>query len=192
MQMLLLGLSVPPAAQKMPIMNAFQLVQKDYQSIDQWGITPANWGTNKDFAPVWPWYRPVGLAIKLYNSAVQGDYHACTGAPSGVLCAAFLKSGQWTAALSNSNATTTAVTVTFPTGAVPTVGKTILYTTGMTDNNEDSTNVSIGSLVGGVSPSGQTVSVTMPAFAAVALTPGAVPTPTPGGGNDCGAVPADC
>ena len=93
-------LTVPNVAQAGDITNTFVLNQNGDGSVDFWGITPGNWGLSSAFAPVYPWYRPAGLAIELYNRAVQGDYHACTGAPSGINCAAFLSGGKWTAALS--------------------------------------------------------------------------------------------
>jgi hypothetical protein len=71
----------------------------------------------------------------MYNRAVEGDYHVCSGAPSGIHCAAFLSGGQWTPALSNGNSSATAMTITFPAGTVPSLGKSINYVNGMADNN---------------------------------------------------------
>jgi hypothetical protein len=172
MQTLILALTYPPANQALSTTNAWQLVQDSFNKVKEFGLTPANWGTNRDFAPTWPWLRPEALAIELYNSAVQGDYHACIGAPSGVHCAAFYHAGksQPQVALSNANSSPTPVTITFPSGTrPPTLGKTVLYTRGMADNNEASNSVYIGSLPGGVSRSGQQVSFAAPAFSAVAL-----------------------
>jgi hypothetical protein len=169
MQALLQMLTVPNVAQAGDITNTFLLNQNGNGSVDFWGITPGNWGLSSAFAPVYPWYRPAGLAIELYNRSVQGDYHACTGAPSGINCAAFLSGGKWMAALSNAKGIATPVTITFPTGTVPVVGTTINYLKGMADNNEATNTVTIGSLKGGVSISGQIVNFTMPAFSAVAL-----------------------
>ncbi len=169
MQALLQMLTLPNVAQAGDITNTYVLNQNGNGSVDCWGITPGNWGLSSSFAPVYPWYRPAGLAIELYNRSVQGDYHACTGAPSGINCAAFLSGGRWTAALSNANGTATPVTITFPTGTVPRVGTTINYVKGNADNNEATNTVTIGSLKDGVSFSGQVLSLTMPAFSAVAL-----------------------
>jgi hypothetical protein len=172
MQTLVLALSYPPKDQAMPVTNAWQLVQDSFNGVNQFGLTPGNWGTNKHFAPVWPWLRPEALAIELYNRAVQGDYHPCTGAPSGVHCAAFYHAGmsQPQVALSNANSSSTPVTIIFPSGTrPPTVGKTVLYTRGMADNNEASNSVHIGNLPGGVTVAGQQVSFTAPAFSALAL-----------------------
>jgi hypothetical protein len=173
LQALLQMLTVPNVAQAGYITNTYILNQSGYRGVAFWGITPGNWGLSSAFAPVYPWYRPVGLAIELYNRAVQGDYHACFGAPSGISCAAFLSGGKWTAALSNANSTTTSVTITFPTGTVPSVGTTINNINGLADNNEATNTVTIGRLKGGVSVSGQEATLAMPAFSAVALLQGA-------------------
>jgi hypothetical protein len=175
MQALLQMLTVPNVAQAGDITNTFALNGNGGGGVDFWGITPGNWGLLSAFAPVYPWYRPAGLAIELYNRAVQGDYHVCTGAPSGISCAAFLSGGKWTAALTNGNSTTTSVTITFPTGTVPSAGTTINYVNGMSDNNEATNTVTIGRLKGGVSVNGQVVSFTMPEFSAVALLLGDAP-----------------
>jgi hypothetical protein len=172
MQTLILALTYPPAHQALSITNAWQLVQDSFNDVKEFGLVPANWGTNEDFAPVWPWLRPEALAIELYNSAVQGNYYPISGLPSGVYGAAFCPTGQaqCNVALSNSHSSSTAVSITFPSGTtVPTVGKTVLYTNGMADNNEASNSVYIGSLPGGVSQSDQQVSFTAPAFSAVVV-----------------------
>lgn len=175
MQALLQMLTVPNVAQAGDITNTFVLNSSGNGGVDLWGITPGSWGLSSAFAPVFPWYRPAGLAIELYNRAVRGDYHVCAGAPSGISCAAFSSGGKWTAALTNANSTTTSVTITFPTGTVPSVGTTINYLNGLSDNNEATNTVTIGSLKAGVSVNGQVASFTMPAFSAVALLQGATP-----------------
>ena len=169
MQALLQMLTVPNVAQAGDITNTYILNQNGNGSVDCWGITPGNWGLSSAFAPVYPWYRPAGLAIQLYNRAVRGDYHACTGTPSGIYCAAFLSAGKWTAALTNGSSASTSLTIAFPAGTVPSIGATINYAKAMSDNNEATNTVTIGRLKGGVSIDGQVVSFTMPAFSAVAL-----------------------
>jgi hypothetical protein len=67
------------------------------------------------------------------------------------------------------------VTITFPTGSMPSVGTTINYVNGLADNNEATNTVTIGVLKGGVSVSGQKASFTMPGFSAVALLQGTTP-----------------
>lgn len=175
MQALLQMLTVPNVAQAGVVTNTFVLNANGIGGVDYWGITPGNWGILSAFAPVYPWYRPAGLAIELYNRAVRGDYHACTGAPSGIYCAAFLSGGKWTAALSSANSTSTFMSIAFPTGTVPSAGATIDHLKGLADNNEATNTVTIGELKGGVSVNGQKVSFTMPAFSAVALLQAASP-----------------
>jgi hypothetical protein len=192
MQTLLLGLTTPNAAQSVSTTNMFQLNQPAYNGYDIWSAVAGWAGTDLDFAPVpnQPWLRPVALALELYNDAIGANgygYYPCTGAPSGVLCAGFGNGSQWTLAAVNTNTTSTSVSVTFPSGTVPTVADTVNYTSGMTDNNENSNSVTIGSLSGGVSYNGQTATFTIPPLAAVALLQGTSaatpspsdPTPTP-------------
>ena len=169
MQALLQMLTVPNVAQAGDITNTFVLNGNGGAGVDFWGITPGNWGLSSAFAPVYPWYRPAGLAIQLYNRAVRGDYHACTGTPSDIYCAAFLSGGKWTAALTNGSSATTSMTIAFPAGTVPSVGATINYAKAMSDSNEATNTVTIGRLKGGVSINGQVVSFTMPGFSAVVL-----------------------
>jgi hypothetical protein len=175
MYTLLQMLTVPNVPQAGDVTNTFILNQNGFNGVDFWGITPGNWGLSSAFAPIYPWYRPAGLAIQLYNRAIRGDYHACTGAPSDVVCAAFLAGGNWTASLANANGTDTQVTITFPQGTVPSVGETINHVRGLADNNEATNTVTIGSLRGDVSVKGQEVSFTMPAFSAVALLQRGIP-----------------
>jgi hypothetical protein len=214
MQTLLLALTTASPAQAVSTTNQFQLSEPSYNGFLMWSTVAGYAGTDEDFAPVWPWLRPIGQAVELYNDAVQvngtdGDYHACTGAPSGVICAAFYNSSTnaYQLALVNTNTSNTSFSVTFPGGTtVPKVGEAINYSSGMTDNNENSNSVTIGALSGGLSYSGQTATLTIPALAAVALLSGTTTTQAPsaegapsfvgravGGGayNASVAVPAD-
>ena len=178
---LLLALQIPGVsnAQQISVTNAWQLVQSEYLGTDEFGLVAGNWGTDRDFAPSWPWLRPAGLAIELYNSVVSGDYHACSNVPSGIACAAFYNSAgsTWQAAMANSNPTSSPVSITFPAGTVPQFGEQIFYTKGLSDNNEASNSVKIGSL--STKASGQQVSFTIPAYGAVVLAQTLVATPTP-------------
>jgi hypothetical protein len=169
MQALLQMLTVPNVAQAGDITNTFVLNGNGGAGVDFWGITPSNWGLSSAFAPVYPWYRPAGLAIQLYNRTVRGDYHACTGTPSGISCAAFLSGKSWTAALASANSTATSVTITFPMGVMPSAAASVNFLNGLSDNNEATNTVTIGRLKGGVSVSGQIVNFTIPAFSAVVL-----------------------
>jgi hypothetical protein len=149
------------------------LVEYGYQNGTQWGLLPGNWGTDKDFAPTWPWLRPQALAIELYNSAVQGDYHRCTGAPAGITCAAFYANGAYNLAVSNANSSATPLTVTLPSGATPPcLGRTVLYKHGIADNNENSSSVYIGPLPGIISCGTRQISFSAPPFSAVAVLTG--------------------
>jgi hypothetical protein len=197
MQTLLLALTTASPAQAVTTTNQFQLNEPAYNGFLMWSTVAGYAGTDEDFAPVWPWLRPIGQAVQLYNEAVQvdgtdGDYHPCTGAPPGVLCAAFYNRGAnaYQLAAVNTNTSDTSFSVTFPAGSsIPTVADAINYTTGMSDNNENSNSVKIGALSGGISYSGQTGTLTLPALAAIALLQSAstatatpsTPTPTPGG-----------
>lgn len=187
MQTLLLALTVPPPAQAITTTNMYQLNHDSYNNTAIWSATSTWAGTDQAFAPVWPWLDGQGLGIQLYNQAVEvngvnGDYHAISGLPSGIVGAAFYNTStnNYQVALVNTNKTSTAVSVTFPNGTnVPTLSQSVKYTTGMTDNNENSNSLSIGSLSGGSSVNGQAVSFTMPGLAAVALLNSSSATPTP-------------
>ncbi len=64
------------------------------------------------------------------------------------------------------------LTLQFPaTGALPGSAETVLYTNGITDNNENSSNVTIGALPGGLITSGRNVTMTLPPDGVVALNP---------------------
>ena len=184
MYTLLTSLTSPPAAQAMSATNAWQFAQISSNSALEFGVVAGYSGTNRDFSPAWPLFRPNALAIELYNQVANGGYHQCTGAGSGVQCAGFASGSSYTLAMANENQTSQAESVTFPAGTfVPTIGKTILYTNGMPDNNEYPSSgtapVAIGALPGGVSVVGQVVSFTIPPLSAVVLeNSGLTPTPT--------------
>jgi len=184
MQTFLTAVSAAPAAQAISTNNHWQLAQTENSGYLEFGVLASYGGTDKDFAPVWPWLRPSSLGAKLYNTAVGSgqNYYACTGAPPGITCAAFCSPGQSNCnlALANSNTSSTSVSVAFPPGTTaPPLGYTVLYSSGMTDNNENSNSVTIGELPGGVTVTAQTANFTAPPLSAVVLlesTP--VPTPT--------------
>ena len=174
MQELVGFLSSMPPGNLLPLHETYSLQEPGSNNVAEWGITPGNWGTASAFAPTFPWFRPSGLAMELFNSAIANGagYYACTNAPSGIYCDAFKSGSSWTLVASNSNSTSTSFSVTFPSGTVPPVAATINYTSGLSDNNENSNSVTLGNLSGGVSYSGQTATLTMPAFGAVALLQG--------------------
>jgi hypothetical protein len=108
--------------------------------------------------------------MTLANRVIGGDYHPInTSNLSGVYGAAFKDSGGWSALLSNSNNIPVTIRITFPSGTLPSVGETVLYTNTMADNNENSNSVAIGALPGGIVASTQTMTVTLPPLSLVAL-----------------------
>jgi hypothetical protein len=161
----------------MPIQNVFTFAQVEfgdnpaYQN-PQWGIIH---DLDSDFGPTFPHIRPVGLGMAVLNSAMGGSYYPVnTSAISNVYANAFESGGKWSAALINGNSSSVRITLQFPTtGTLPDSGETVLYTNGLSDNNENSDSVTIGPLTGGVSTSGNTLTVTLPPFSVVALLPSA-------------------
>jgi len=121
--------------------------------------------------------RPIGWAQALLNRAIGGAYHKMdTSNWSGVYGAAFNQSGSWSAILSNSNNSSVSFQVSFPAGGtLPAKAETVLYTSGLADNDENSNAVTIGPLPGAISISGTTLSLTLPPFSAVALLPASAP-----------------
>jgi hypothetical protein len=180
LQDLLYALTIPNPAQAITTTNFFQFFNDPNQGVLQWNAVAGWSGTTREFAPVWPQLTPVALGLELYNMVIGTgrDYHACTGAPAGIICAAFYngETNTYQLALANSDQIDTAVSVTFPNGTVvPMNAQTVLYTKGMADNNQNSDSVRIGHLPGGVSVSGQRISFTAQALSAVALLSGIGP-----------------
>ena len=135
---------------------------------------------DSDFGPTFPHLRPRCLALELVNSAIGGNYYATFGNPTGVYTNAFENNGTWSAVLVNTNGTPQSVTVDFPGGTVPNQATTLNYVNGITDNTENSNDVTVGPLAGGVSCTGQNCSVTLPPWNVVALSnSGSQATPTP-------------
>jgi hypothetical protein len=156
-----------------------QTAQGNNPSYPLWGV---NHDLDADFGPTFPHLRPQALAMELVNSAIGGDYYAVTGMPTGTYANAFENGSNWSAALVNSTPSRVSLTVQFPaTGTLPAIAKTVLYTNSITDNNENSSNVYIGALPGGMKVSGRSVTITLPPYAVVALNPatgGATPRKT--------------
>jgi len=60
--------------------------------------------------------------------------------------------------------------VAFPSsGTMPQNAETVLYTNGMADNSENSNNVYVADLPGGLSISGQNVTLTLPPYSVVGI-----------------------
>ncbi len=159
----------------MPVQNAFTFAQVEfgdnpaYQN-PQWGVIH---DLDSDFGAPFPHIRPVGLGMSVMNSAIGGNYYPVdTSAMSNIYANAFENGGNWSAVLTNAGNSNVPITLQFPSGGtLPTSANTVLYTHGITDDNEDSNSVTIGPLPGGVSVSGNSLTLTLPPFSVVALPP---------------------
>jgi hypothetical protein len=159
----------------MPIQNAFTFAQVEFSQYS--GFYNPAWGIihdlDSDFGTPFPHIRPVGLGMSVMNSAIGGSYYPVdTSAMANVYANAFENAGNWSAVLTNGNNANVRITLQFPaTGTLPASAKTVLYTNGLTDNNEDTNSVKIAPLPGGISISGNTITLTLPPFSVVALPP---------------------
>ncbi len=157
----------------MPIQNAFTFAQVE---IGGGAFENPLFGIihdlDSDFGPSFPHIRPIGLGMSVVNSAMGGSYYPVdTSAFSNVYANAFENGGNWSAVLTNGNNSSVKITLQFPsTGTLPGSAETVLYTNGLTDNNENSNSVKIGPLPGGISISGNTLTLTLPPYSVVALT----------------------
>jgi hypothetical protein len=162
----------------MPIIEVFTFSQTEFG----FGVFGPLWGVthdlDSDFGPTFPHIRPEGLGMAVLNSAMAGSYYPVnTSAISNVYANAFQNNGYWKAALTNANDYNVQLALQFPsTATLPSSAQTVHYTNGITDNNEDSNSVTIGPLPGGISISGNTVTLTLPPLSVVALLPPATPT----------------
>ena len=164
----------------MPIIEVFTFSQTEFG----FGVFGPLWGIthdlDSDFGPSFPHIRPDGLGMAVLNSAMAGGYYPVnTSAISNVYANAFENNGRWSVALTNGNDNNVQLTLQFPpTGTLPSSGQTVLYTNGITDNNENSNSVRIGPLPGGMSVTGNSLTLTLPPFSVVALLPSATPKAT--------------
>ena len=70
----------------------------------------------------------------------------------------------------NTTASPITLTVEFPaSGTMPQTAEAVLNTNGITDNAENSNDVYVAALPGGLSTSGQNVTLTLPPFSVVAI-----------------------
>ncbi len=170
----------------MPAQQTFNLAEGEYTTPNNacasgHGTDSALWGIVHDFdasfGPSFPHLRPIGWAQALLNRAIGGEYHMLdTSQWAGVYGAAFNNNGSWSAILSNSNSTSVSFQVTFPAGGtLPAKAETVLYTSGLADNDENSNSVTIGALPGAISVTANTITLTLPPFSAVALLPTSAP-----------------
>jgi len=155
---------------KTPIQNEFTLSQIEF---GQGGAEAPIWGEihdlDSDFGPTFPHLRPIAMGEEVVNSAIGGAYYPVK-APSGTVISAYQNAGAWSAALVNTTAAPITLTVQFPSsGTLPQTAEAVLNTNGITDNAENSNAVHVGALPGGLSTSGQNVTLTLPAFSVVAI-----------------------
>jgi hypothetical protein len=156
---------------KTPIQNEFTLAQVEF---GQGGTNAPIWGIthdlDSDFGPAFPHLRPIAMGMEVVNSAIGGAYYPVT-APSGTVIDAFQNAGAWSAALVNTTAAPITLTVQFPAtgGSMPQTSEAVLNTNGLTDNAENSNDVYVGALPGGIITSGNNVTLTLPAYSVVAI-----------------------
>ena len=158
---------------RIPIQNEFVLSQAEFgvggsaaTNAPIWGITH---DLNSDFGPKFPHLRPIAMGEEVVNSAIGGAYYP-VNAPSGTVINAYQNAGAWSAALVNTTAAPITLTVQFPSsGALPQTAEAVLNTNGLSDNAENSNDVFVGPLPGGLSTSGQNVTLTLPAYSVVAI-----------------------
>jgi hypothetical protein len=154
-----------------PIQNEFTLAQTEFGAN---GTQAPIWGVahdlDSDFGPAFPHLRPIALGMAVVNSAIGGAYYPVVGAPSRTVINAFKNAGAWSAVLVNTNGSSITVTLVFPgSGTLPQTAETVLNTNGLTDNSENSNDVYLGALPGGLTTAGQNVTLTLPAYSVVAI-----------------------
>ena len=153
-----------------PIQNEFTFTQAEFGN---GGVAAPIWGIvhdlDSDFGPTFPHLRPIAQGMEVVNSAIGGAYYP-VNAPSGTVINAYENAGAWSAALVNTTAAPITLTLQFPaSGTVPQTAETVLNTNGITDNAENSNDVYVAALPGGLSTSGQNVTLTLPPFSVVAI-----------------------
>jgi hypothetical protein len=148
-------------------------VQNEFGGAPIWGFVH---DFDADFGPTFPHLRPIGTGMEVINRAVQqgGALFGVTGGPSEVVVNPYNANsngtGAWTAALVNTTAAPVTLTVAFPSsGTLPQTADAVLNTHGITDNAENSNDVYVGALPGGISTSGQNLTLTLPPFSVVAI-----------------------
>jgi hypothetical protein len=155
---------------RVPVQNEFTLSQIEFGTS---GVEAPIWGIthdfDSDFGPTFPHLRPIAMGMEVVNSAMGGAYYP-VNAPSGTVINAFENKGAWSAALVNTTDAPITLTVEFPSsGTMPETAETVLTTNDLTDNSENSNDVFVGALPGGLSASGQNVTLTLPPYSVVAI-----------------------
>ena len=158
------------ALARTPIQNEYDFAQVEF---GVGGIGAPIWGMihdlDSDFGPAFPHLRPIAMAEQVVNSAIGGAYYQVK-APSGTVINAYQNAGAWSAALVNTTASPITLTLEFPSsGTMPQTAEAVLNTNGITDNAENSNDVYVGALPGGLNTSGQNVTLTLPPFSVVAI-----------------------
>jgi len=164
---------VPFPGGRIPLDNEYQLAQNEYGGAPIWGFVH---DFDADFGPAFPHLRPIGLGMSVVNSAIQqgGALFGVSGSTSGIIINPYNAntsgSGAWSAALVNTTASPVTLTLQFPaSGTLPQTAEALLNTNGITDNTENSNDVYVGALPGGLSTSGQNVTFTLPPYSVVAI-----------------------
>jgi hypothetical protein len=160
------GWLMAQALGRTPLQNEFTLSQTEYGVAPIWGVVH---DFDSNFGPRFPHLRPIAMGEQVVNSAIGGNYYPVT-APSATVINAYQNAGAWSAALVNTTASPITVTLVFPSsGTLPQNAEAVLYTNGITDNAENSNDVYVGALPGGLSVSGQNVTLTLPPSSVAAI-----------------------
>jgi hypothetical protein len=164
---------VPFPGGRIPIDNEYQMAQNEYGGAPIWGFVH---DLDADFGPAFPHLRPIGLGMSVVNSAIQqgGALFGVSGSTSGLIINPYNANtngtGPWSAALVNTTASPITLTLQFPpSGTVPQTAEALLNTNGITDTAENSNAVFVGALPGGLSTSGQNLTLTLPAYSVVGV-----------------------
>lgn len=167
---------------RIPVQNEFTLVQNEFGGAPIWGFAH---DFDADFGPTFPHLRPIGIGMQVINSAVQqgGALFGVSGGPSSVVVNPYNSNssgtGTWSAALVNTSGSATAYSLMFPAGGtVPGKCEATVNVNGITDNNENSNFVAVGSCTS-FSCAGQTCSLTLQPDQVVAMQPTGAVTLTP-------------
>jgi hypothetical protein len=163
---------IPFPGGRIPVQNEFTMVQNEFEGAPIWGFVH---DFDADFGPAFPHLRPIGIGLQVINSAVQqgGALFGVTGGQSSVVVSPYNSNtrgtGAWTAALVNTNGSATAYGLAFPPGGtMPGRCEATTNVNGITDNNENSNDLAVGSCTS-FSCTGQTCRVTLQPYQVVAM-----------------------
>jgi len=163
-----------PFGGRIPVQNEFTLTQTEFGIAPIWGIVH---NLDSDFGPTFPHLRSIALGEAIVNSAVQqgGTLFAVNSRTNDIIVNPYnsnsVGTGTWSAALVNTSGSTVPYSLTFlTTGTVPAKCEATVNTNGITDNNENSNNVALGSCTS-FSCSERTCRVTLQPDQVVAMDP---------------------